>query len=378
MKKIILILLVLITANTLCAQSGYFKRLKVDDSLYAPLRINAGSYYLNGVLITFGGSVDTSLLLHKYNGTIFNARLSDSVFRFGYNLDTTKTPKLSMNNTYSGLNDFTNKLAVDSISYSGIAKDLHITAGDSIILNSNTKLSNKTLSIEGSDKSNVSIFSNRTLSFKSGGKDTIGTTDNYALHFKTNNTSRWYIDSLGQLWSNGANVISFSPITGYFSAAGFFMGSCKFTFGSANPESSTNAWKGSLYIRSGGDIGTTGYLKETPTGSASTTGWNPIATNRSDTITTFTGTRTVTMLGTVLKCTPTQNCTFNASGGVAGNMLTFYFTTSGTTDYRVTFGTNFKSTAVIDMGSTSGKIHTVTFVCKDGTEWAEISRTMNM
>jgi len=208
MKKIILILLVLISANTLFAMSGYFKRLKVDDSLFAPARINAGSYYLNGVLITFGGSaVDTSLLLHKYNGTIFNARLSDSVFRLGYNLDTTKTPKLSMNNTFTGLNSLYGittlyrKIKADTISNGNdlTPSDLEITAGDSIRLNSNTKLNNKTLSIDGTDKANVTVLGNSKLKFKSGGNDTIKVTDDYGLVFSTADTSRIVISNRGNL-----------------------------------------------------------------------------------------------------------------------------------------------------------------------------------
>lgn len=296
-----------------------------------------GDFLVNDVPLTT--STDTSLLLHKYDSLRFPLRLwsinghylsgSFSITKSDLGIDTTNYFIKSLDNTLTGLNTFSG--------YKNTFKSIYLT---------------------------------------SGGRDTIGTTDNYALHFKTNNTSRWYIDSLGQLSSNGANVISFSPITGYFSAAGFFMGSCKFTFGSASPESSTNAWKGSLYIRSGGDIGTTGYLKETPTGSASTTGWNPIQTSKADTVSTYSATVSVSMLGTVKTVTPTQTCTFNASGGVAGSMFTFYITSNGTS-YTITFGTNFKSTGTIASG-TGTQVSTITFICKDGTTWAETSRATGM
>lgn len=94
-----------------------------------------------------------------------------------------------------------------------------------------------------------------------------------------------------------------------------------------------------------------------------------------------TGTMTTTMTSaaqTVFTITPTGNCTFNASGGVAGARMVFYITTSGTTSYTLTWGTNYKTTGTLATGTVSGAVFTVAFVCKNGTEWAETCRTTAM
>lgn len=88
-----------------------------------------------------------------------------------------------------------------------------------------------------------------------------------------------------------------------------------------------------------------------------------------------TGTITVNMTTSVITCTPTGAMTLNASGGVAGQILTFSFTTSGTSSFVITFGTNFRKTATLATGTTSARFFTVTFRCLDGTTWTEISRT---
>lgn len=88
-----------------------------------------------------------------------------------------------------------------------------------------------------------------------------------------------------------------------------------------------------------------------------------------------TGTMTVNMTTAVVTITPTGACTFNASGGVAGQILTFSITTSGTTSFVLTFGTNFRKVGTLATGTTSARFFAVTFICIDGTIWLEISRT---
>ncbi len=90
-----------------------------------------------------------------------------------------------------------------------------------------------------------------------------------------------------------------------------------------------------------------------------------------------TGTMTATMDGGRKTITPTGDCTFNASGGVAGQLCTFIITTSGTSSYVLTFGTNFKSQGTLATGTVTAKIFTVTFRY-DGTNWCEIARTTAM
>lgn len=88
-----------------------------------------------------------------------------------------------------------------------------------------------------------------------------------------------------------------------------------------------------------------------------------------------TGTMTVTMNTEMITITPSGACTFNASGGVTGQRITFVITTSGTTSFVLTFGTNFKSTATLATGTTTAKIFAVSFLCTNGTQWVEFSRT---
>lgn len=73
--------------------------------------------------------------------------------------------------------------------------------------------------------------------------------------------------------------------------------------------------------------------------------------------------------------TPTGVCTFNAVGGSGGQSCTFIITTSGTTAFVLTWGTNFKTAGTLSTGIVTGKVFCVTFVCKDGTLWVETSRT---
>lgn len=94
-----------------------------------------------------------------------------------------------------------------------------------------------------------------------------------------------------------------------------------------------------------------------------------------------TGTMTVPMTSatqTVFNITPTGACTFNATGGIAGARMTFIITTSGTSAFVLTWGTNFKTTATLSTGTTTAKVFCVNFICKDGTNWYETGRTTAM
>lgn len=80
-------------------------------------------------------------------------------------------------------------------------------------------------------------------------------------------------------------------------------------------------------------------------------------------------------LGNIFTLTPGENETINAStGGFAGQEITLIVLTSGVSSYTLTFGTNFKSTATLATGTTTGKYFVVKFV-SDGTRFYEISRT---
>jgi hypothetical protein len=88
-----------------------------------------------------------------------------------------------------------------------------------------------------------------------------------------------------------------------------------------------------------------------------------------------TGTMTINMTASVITITPTGAVTFNASGGVAGQRVTFAVTTSGTTSFTITFGTNFRKVGTLATGTVSARFFSVTFVCINGIIWQEISRT---
>jgi hypothetical protein len=89
-----------------------------------------------------------------------------------------------------------------------------------------------------------------------------------------------------------------------------------------------------------------------------------------------TGTQSIDMTGkSILTITPTGACTFNASGGFAGQLVTFIITTSGTTSFTLTFGTNFRKTGTLATGTTSARFFAITFRCVNGTIWQEICRT---
>jgi hypothetical protein len=88
-----------------------------------------------------------------------------------------------------------------------------------------------------------------------------------------------------------------------------------------------------------------------------------------------TGTMTVPMDTDIKTITPTGACTFNATGGYVGRIVTFHITTNGTSSFTLTFGTNFRKTGTLATGTTSARFFSVTFRCLDGTTWTEIART---
>lgn len=88
---------------------------------------------------------------------------------------------------------------------------------------------------------------------------------------------------------------------------------------------------------------------------------------------------TVNMDDSMIKnITPTGDCRISASGGHTGNTCTFVISTSGTTAFNITFGSNFKSAGILNTGILSGKVFTVTFMSTNGWGWTEISRTVAM
>lgn len=91
-----------------------------------------------------------------------------------------------------------------------------------------------------------------------------------------------------------------------------------------------------------------------------------------------TGTMTVNMTTEMITVTPTGACTFNASGGVTGQRITFVITTSGVSSFVLTFGTNFKSVGTLATGTTTAKIFSVSFLCTNAVQWIETSRTIAM
>ena len=88
---------------------------------------------------------------------------------------------------------------------------------------------------------------------------------------------------------------------------------------------------------------------------------------------------TVSSSGDVVPYTPTQSSTINAATmtGTGGRTIRLVVTTSGTSSFTITFGTNFKTTGTLATGTVSGKVFVVTFV-SDGVNWNEQSRTAAM
>lgn len=91
------------------------------------------------------------------------------------------------------------------------------------------------------------------------------------------------------------------------------------------------------------------------------------------------GTQTLAMSGkSVFTITPTGACTFNATGGFAGQRVGIIINTSGTSSYVLTFGTNFRAAGTLATGTTNNRVFQISFTCKDGTLWIEEGRTGSM
>ena len=86
-----------------------------------------------------------------------------------------------------------------------------------------------------------------------------------------------------------------------------------------------------------------------------------------------------TPTSSVIAHTPSQTETINFVSPAAyiGAQISLVITTSGTSSYTLTFGTNAKSTGTLATGTVSAKVIVVNFV-SDGTNWNEVSRTTAM
>lgn len=88
-----------------------------------------------------------------------------------------------------------------------------------------------------------------------------------------------------------------------------------------------------------------------------------------------TGTMSVSTTTRRVTITPTGACTFNgSSGGLKDQVITFLITTSGTTSFVLTWGTNFRKIGTLATGTTSARFFAVTFL-SDGAVWWELART---
>ena len=89
-----------------------------------------------------------------------------------------------------------------------------------------------------------------------------------------------------------------------------------------------------------------------------------------------TGTMTVNMTTDIITITPTGACTFNAAnGGRIGRIVTFVITTSGTSSFTLTWGTNYRKTGTLATGTTSARFFAVSFRYVATNVWQEICRT---
>lgn len=91
-----------------------------------------------------------------------------------------------------------------------------------------------------------------------------------------------------------------------------------------------------------------------------------------------TGSMTVPMTSRIIQCTPTGNCTFNATGGVVGQLVTFLIYASGTVSRTITFGTNFIKQGTLATGTTNARYFAITFLNFNGSTWFEVKRTTAM
>lgn len=107
---------------------------------------------------------------------------------------------------------------------------------------------------------------------------------------------------------------------------------------------------------------------------------NRISIDRSDTLSTYASSVSVTMQGSLKQVTVSADCTLNATGGVAGSTMVLYLNCTALADKVITFGTNFKSkgTVTLVVATAATNEATVTFVCLDGTNWIETARSVGM
>lgn len=81
--------------------------------------------------------------------------------------------------------------------------------------------------------------------------------------------------------------------------------------------------------------------------------------------------------GGVFTLTPGQADTINVTNVVNGADMKLIITTSGTSAFVMTFGTNFKTTGTLSTGTVTGKVFVIQFVAANGV-YNEVSRTTAM
>lgn len=179
-------------------------------------------------------------------------------------------------------------------------------------------------------------------------------------------TRNWGLGTNGNLQVQGSGffgAVSVAP-TAFIHAAGATTSNASIRVGSGTAPTSPN--QGDLW-----NDGTNLFFY-------SSSQKNAVASNFSIAAPATTGTMTTTLTNvSTVTITPTGSCTFNASGGIAGSDCTFVITTSGTSAFTLTWGTNFKSTGTLSTGTVNAKVFTVSFRY-DGTNWNETARTPAM
>lgn len=120
--------------------------------------------------------------------------------------------------------------------------------------------------------------------------------------------------------------------------------------------------------------------KLTVPASTVTTGATSVAVQSRATITSASTIALVpTVWNSAYALTPAHTATINltTTNCVIGRQYHLIITTSGTTSYTLTFGTNFKSTGTLATGTSSAKVFVISFIY-DGTNMNEVSRTTAM
>lgn len=80
-------------------------------------------------------------------------------------------------------------------------------------------------------------------------------------------------------------------------------------------------------------------------------------------------------LGCVFTVSPVEAESIDIVGGTTGQSIVLVVSVTQTTARVLTFSTNFKSTGTLTTGTATGKIFTLSFLCYDGTNFAETGRT---